>query len=213
MKFYLVLVLFLSTVVQAVPTVGQSLIYIQKQLAVNKYILTPEKQQAAYEKLALFATQLVFDNSNNPEALIYEGLVYSSFAKIKGPLGKVKLEKHAKRSFELAIKLDGKALDGVAYTYLGALYYEAMEHLSVGDEIKALKYLEKGLALNPNGVDSNYYYALYLMEKSRQYKKAKQHLIKAINAIPDLSDEIEAQGKKAEIERLIHAPSDNLQKN
>jgi len=43
-----------------------------------------------------------------------------------------------------------------------------------------------------------------LLEELKQFKKAKHHLIKAINAIPSSTYEVDAQAKRAEIEQLIH---------
>jgi tetratricopeptide (TPR) repeat protein len=65
----------------------------------------------------------------------------------------------------------------VAYSHLGYLYQHKPELvIGVGNERKALKYLQLGLALNSDGVESNYYYALFLYKEKHDYQQAKHFL-------------------------------------
>ena len=73
------------------------------------------------------------------------------------------LVKRAKAIYESAIQLDGKALDGSAYNSLGVLYYKVPGWpVGFGDKKRAKELLEQALALNPKGIDPNFFYGEYL---------------------------------------------------
>ena len=70
----------------------------------------------------------------------------SSLAGEKGGMGALSLVKQARADFEAALKLDPRALDGAAYTSLGALYYQVPGWpLGFGDDDQARQMLKKGL--------------------------------------------------------------------
>ena len=84
------------------------------------------------------------------EALIWEGIIESSYAGAKGGLGALSLCKEARGNLEAALKLDPKALDGSAYTSLGTLYYKVPGFpVGFGDDDKAGKLLQKALEAEP----------------------------------------------------------------
>jgi predicted Zn-dependent peptidase len=96
-----------------------------------------------------------------------------------------------------------QALSGSAYTSLGSLYYQVPGWpLGFGDDAKARELLDTALALNPDGIDPNYFLGDYLY-RQRDYdgaRKALEHALKA-PARPDrpLADE----GRRAEIKDLL----------
>ena len=60
------------------------------------------------------------------------------------------------------------ALDGSAYTSLGTLYYKVPGFpIGFGDHKKARQLLEAALKVNPDGIDSNYFYGEYLFDEDR----------------------------------------------
>ncbi|MFK8011815.1 MAG: tetratricopeptide repeat protein, partial [Marinicellaceae bacterium] len=119
--------------------------------------------------------------------------------------------KHAKNSFEQAIKIDGSALNGSAYTSLGVLYYKVPGWpLSFGSDKKAMKYLKKGLELNPNGIDSNYFYAEFLYDEESEYEQAKTYVLKAQNAIPRPTRPIADMGRQKEVAMLLNKINEEL---
>jgi tetratricopeptide (TPR) repeat protein len=163
-----------------------------------------EAKEKAFEQLSIMATQAALKKENQPEALVWEGIVYSSYAGAKGGLGALSLAKHAKASYEEAIRIDADALDGSAYTSLGVLYSKVPGWpVGFGSDKKALQFLEKGLAKNPDGIDANYFYAEFMFEEEEDYRKAKQHLLKAMQAAPR-PDRLNAdEGRHQEITRLM----------
>jgi len=182
---------------------------IQSQWAMVNYLPTASNEQqeakeAAFEKLAQMATQVALKESNLPEALVWEGIVYSSYAGAKGGLGALSLAKHARKSYEAAIEMDGDVLNGSAYTSLGVLYSKVPGWpIGFGSDKKAMEYLKKGLQLNPRGIDSNYFFAAFLFEEEGDYQAAKQHLLTARMAPPRPDRPNADAGRQQEISQLM----------
>ncbi|HSG93105.1 MAG TPA: hypothetical protein VK999_05275, partial [Methylotenera sp.] len=140
---------------------------------------------------------------NQADILIWRGIIHSSYAGIKGGMGALSLAKTAKADLEAALKLDDKALDGSAYTTLGTLYFKVPGWpLGFGDDDKAEALLKTALKLNPQGIDSNYFYALFMMDK-KNYQVAEQYLLKAQQASPRPDRPLADQGRHAEISKAL----------
>jgi tetratricopeptide (TPR) repeat protein len=156
----------------------------------------------AFDALEKRAEKFTHDHPGRPEALIWEGIVESSYAGAKGGLGALSLCKEAKSNLEAAIKLDPKALDGSAYTSLGTLYYKVPGFpVGFGDDEKAEKLIKKALEMNPDGIDPNFFYAEFLFEQDR-YQEALQRLDRAAHAAPRPGREAADKGRQAEIAAL-----------
>ncbi|WP_154224381.1 hypothetical protein [Marinicella rhabdoformis] len=184
---------------------------IQSQWAEVNYLPEGDAKEKAFEQLAQAATKVALKKENQPEALIWEGIVYSSYAGAKGGLGALSLAKHAKKSYEAAINMNGDVLNGSAYTSLGVLYSKVPGWpIGFGSDKKALKNLEKGLKMNPNGIDSNYFYAEFMFEEEDDYVRAKKHLKKAQMAEPRADRPKADQGRHNEIEQLMAKVDEEL---
>jgi len=73
-----------------------------------------------------------------------------------------------------SIEIDNRALSGSAHTSLGTLYFKAPGWpISFGDDELALMHLKKALSLNPDGIDSNYFYASFLIDQSKEKQALK----------------------------------------
>lgn len=182
---------------------------IQQQWAEVNYMPqgTSQQEQAkltAFENLAKLATQTALNKSNQPEALVWEGIVYSSYAGTKGGLGALSLAKHAKKAYEAAIDINGDVLDGSAYTSLGVLYSKVPGWpIGFGSDKKAMELLKKGWQKNPNGIDSNYFLAEFMFEEEEDYQAAKSFLQKAQQAPPRPGRPQADAGRQQEISRLM----------
>ncbi len=208
MKTLLLALLFLSFLTQAQMT--DEIKSIQSQWAQINYQSAEDDKEEAFEKLAKTATQYVANNPKNVHALVWEGIIYSTYAGVAGTFSAGKLAKHAKKSFEKAIKTDGNLLNGSAYTSLGVLYFKVPGWpLSFGSDKKAVKNLKKGLKINPNGIDSNYFYADYLVEDG-DYKQAKEYLLKAQKAAPRPTRPVADEGRQGEIKQLLNKVNEEL---
>ena len=94
-------------------------------------------------------------------------------------------------------------LDGSVYTSLGTLYYKVPGGIiGFGDKGLARTYLEKALALNPDGIDPNYFYGEFLFEE-HEYEAAKEALMKAQRAPGRPDRPLADEGRQQEIAALL----------
>lgn len=189
--------------VAANPAFDAELASIQQAWAkVNYETPAGDQRVDAFAALEKRAEKFVHDHPARAEALIWEGIIESSYAGAKGGLGALSLCKEARDNLEAALKLDPNALNGSAYTSLGALYYKVPGFpVGFGDDEKAGKLLQKALQLNPNGIDSNYFYAEYLYEQGK-YQESLQYLDRASKAAPRPGRETADKGRHGEIAAL-----------
>jgi tetratricopeptide (TPR) repeat protein len=182
------------------PAFDAELLSIQQAWAkVNYETPAGDERTRAFAELEKRAENFTRQNPTRPEALIWEGIIESGYAGVKGGLGALSLCKEARGNLEAALKLDPNALDGSAYTSLGALYYKVPGFpVGFGDDDKAGKLLQRALKLNPNGIDPNYFYAEYLFEEGR-YPESLQYLDKAGKAAPRPGREAADKGRRGEI--------------
>jgi tetratricopeptide (TPR) repeat protein len=189
--------------VAADPVFDAELGSIQQAWAhVNYEIPAGDARVEAFDALEKRAEKFTHEHPARPEALIWEGIIESSYAGAKGGLGALSLCKEARGNLEAAIKLDPNALNGSAYTSLGALYYKVPGFpVGFGDDDKAGKLLQKALQMNPNGIDTNYFYAEYLYEQGK-YQESLQYLDRASKAAPRPGRESADKGRRGEIAAL-----------
>ena len=122
---------------------------IRDEWARIKYQIPGKEQEAAFEKLAKESETVAAQHANRAEPAIWHGIIEASYAGAKGGLGALALAKSARKSFEHAVQIDPKALEGSAYTSLGSLYYQVPGWpLGFGDNKKALDLL-RGFLRHP----------------------------------------------------------------
>jgi len=202
--FTCVLVAALSQSVWALDAVDQQRLGdIQQRWAHIQYEL-PEGQRAeAFEKLATQASQFKQERQSVAEAWIWSGIVSSSWAGAQGGIGALGKVKDARADLEKALALDPKALQGSAYTSLGALYDRVPGWpLGFGDSDKAEQLLKQALQLNPNGIDSLYFWGDHLY-RQKHYVEARAALQKALLAAPRPGRESADAGRRKEIQALL----------
>ena len=111
------------------------------------------------------------------------------------------------------MKVDDQALDGSAYTSLGTLYASVPGWpVGFGSDKKAAKMLQKAIEINPDGIDSNYFYADYLLQE-KQYKKAEEYLLKAQNAAPRPDRPVADEGRQEEIHAALSIVREKQQRS
>lgn len=185
------------------PAATQRLTDIQQRWAQIQY-RTPEAQRAAaFEKLAADSQRFTQESPQAAEAWIWNGIVTSSWAGAAGGLGALGKAKDARASLEKAMALDPNALQGSAYTSLGALYDRVPGWpIGFGDSDKAAEMLHKALQLNPNGIDPLYFWGDHLFREKR-YGEARVALQQALQAPARPGREVADQGRRAEIDALL----------
>ena len=120
----------------------------------------------AFEALSKRTEELVKAFPTRPEPLIWQGIVLSTYAGAKGGLGALSIAKQSRAALEAAMKIDPDALQGSAYTSLGTLYYKVPGFpIGFGNKSKAREYLQHALAINPDGIDPNFFYGEFLLEQ------------------------------------------------
>ena len=176
---------------------------IQQEWAQINYRRPAAERQAAFEALATRAHELTVANPERSEPRVWEGIVLSSLAGEKGGLGGLGLAKRAKALYEDAIRIDGNVLDGSAYNSLGVLYYKVPGWpVGFGDKHKAQELLKKALAINPSGIDPNYFYADYLVQTGSG-ADAVPYLERALAAPPRAGRQLADEGRRGEARQLL----------
>ncbi len=183
--------------------VDEEISKLQHRWAEVNYQLHEKEQITAFEDLLNNADKVVSNYPESAATWIWRGIIKSTYAGAKGGLGALSLAKSSKKDLEHALSIDPKALGGSAYTSLGTLYFNVPGWpIGFGDDEKAEELLRKALAINPNGIDSNYFFGDYLLRKKR-YQEAKDYLLKATNASPRLNRPLADAGRQKEIAEAL----------
>jgi len=176
---------------------------IQHAWAVANYQTAADDQELAFEKLVAEARKLAEAHPDSAEPKIWLAIVLSTDAGITGGLGALGKVKEARKQLEAAAKINPDALDGSIYTSLGSLYYQVPGWpIGFGDDEQAEQYLKQALALNPDGIDPNYFYGDFMLEEGN-YQQAVSYLEKAAAAAPRSGRELADKGRKAEVHEKL----------
>lgn len=203
--------LMLAFMCLSVPAVaGESLHELQTRWADVTYEVADGDRVDALTKLADRARQLSFQAPKDPEVLIWKGIIVSSLAGEKGGFGALGLAKEAKASLEEALEIDPGALQGSASTSLGTLYHQVPGWpIGFGSDKKARKLLQNALSVNPQGIDPNYFMALFLMDEG-MHLEAQEHLLAAQAAPARKGRELADSGRQREIDVALAEVLQNL---
>ena len=181
----------------------QRLSGIQHSWAHIQYEVAEKQRAAAFEQLSSETQAFTVQRPALAEAWIWQGIVTSSWAGAQGGLGALGKAKDAKADLEKSLTLDPKALQGSAYTSLAALYDRVPGWpIGFGDSDKAEQLLKQAMQLNPDGIDSLYFWGDHLYRQKR-YAEAKAALQKALQAAPRPGRETADAGRRKEIAALL----------
>jgi len=176
---------------------------LQQQWEQIKYARPAAEQEKALDALARGADEVRGRYPDRAEPHVWYAIIAASHAGAKGGLGALSIVKEAKKALEQALAIDPKALQGSAYTTLGSLYYQVPGWpLGFGDDDKARDMLQKALALNPDGMDPNYFLGDFLYRKG-DVEGARRALQKALEAPPRPDRPLADAGRRKEIEALL----------
>ena len=149
------------------------------------------------------AAKVVQRYPGRAEPLIWNGIIASEEAAIASVFTALSYANQARSLFEAAEKINPTALDAAVPTSLGTLYYRVPGFpIGFGDDGKARHYLEQAVKIAPNGMDANYFYGDYLIEKG-EYAKAAQVLRHALSLPPHPDRPVWDAGRRAEIRALL----------
>ncbi|MEZ5562160.1 MAG: hypothetical protein R3F27_04300 [Gammaproteobacteria bacterium] len=179
------------------------LLAIQTDWATANYSVPEKQREAAFDQLIARAAAFSQQHPQRAEALIWEGIVLSTAAGVKGGLGALGLARQSREKLDAALAIDANALDGSAYTSLGTLYHKVPGFpIGFGSDKKAKDYLRKALQINPDGIDPNYFYAEFLYDED-DYSGALQYLEKALKAPPRPGRASADEGRRQDIRILM----------
>lgn len=193
-------------------TFTDTLLDIQHRWATTNYQMEGRDQKDAFDALLDDARAFADAYPQRPEALIWQGIVASTYAGVKGPFGAMSLAKEARKALMEAEALDADALDGSVYTSLGTLYFKVPGGLiGFGDKDLARDYLKKALARNPDGIDPNYFYGEFLYEEG-EYEAAREALLRARQAPRRQDRAIADEGRLREVDELLREVNARLER-
>ncbi len=147
------------------------------------YYGMPKAQQAlAYQQLLEKTATLAGQYPGNPDILYWQAVVKANYAEYQNELTALHAIYEVRDLLQKVIAINPKTMEGSAYVVLGTLYHLTPPWpVAFGDDNEANKLLQTALKINPDGIDSNYFYGKYLMSQDR-IEEAERHFAKAIGA-------------------------------
>ncbi|MFI3154575.1 MAG: hypothetical protein QX199_00315 [Methylococcaceae bacterium] len=129
------------------------------------YYSTPKNQQgAAYVQLLDKTANLVRQYPNAAEPIFWQAVVKATYADQQDAFSALNAIHEARDLLIKAIKINPQTMSGSAYVTLGTLYYMVPKWpISFGDDDAAQQMLETALKINPDGIDTNYFYGEFLL--------------------------------------------------
>jgi tetratricopeptide (TPR) repeat protein len=155
-------------------------------------------------RVAAEADALAHQFPTRAEPLVWEAIASATEGGAKGGLGGLALAKNARHLLEEAERINPNALgDGSVYTSLGSLYAQVPGFpIGFGDPAKARAYLQKALAINPNGIDPNFFWGDFLFRQG-DFAGAATALERAVAAPPRPGREVADHGRRADAAGLL----------
>lgn len=160
-------------------------------------------QTKALDKLAKQAATVVARYPGKAEPLLWQGILTSEQANRANMFHKLALATKARDIIAKAYAIDPRAAQGGPAMSLGVLYYKVPGMpLAWGDDEKAGKLLKQALALDPDGLDANYFYGDFMLDQGNK-AAARGYLQKALRAPHDASRPVWDAGRRREVRALL----------
>ncbi|WP_148293643.1 hypothetical protein [Azospirillum sp. B4] len=186
------------------PAMAQDVTQLLRDWSAVKYQMHDDKAQAAKMRdLLARAADIQTRYPGRAEPLITTGLILGSIAGYEQNAGSLDLVRKARDLFEQVDKIDPTAMEGAAAVNLGSLYYLMPGFpIGFGSDSKARKYLERGIAISPNGLESNYFYGEFLSQQG-EYERSAKVLAHALDAPVSVTQPVWDAGRRAEARELL----------
>ncbi len=160
-------------------------------------------QTQALDRLAAQAAQVTKRYPGDAEPLLWQGIVTSEQANRANFLHKLGLATRARDILARAYAINPRAANGGAAMSLGVLYYKVPgSPIGFGDKARAGRLLREALALDPNGLDANYFMGDYMLDQGNA-AAARTYLQKALRAPHDPSRPAWDAGRRREVQGLL----------
>ena len=177
---------------------------LQNEWARIKYqVAGKDAKLAAIAPLGKKAAGITAANPDSAEAKIWEAIILATEANITKSLsGLPKVEK-ARDLLSESLKMSPRAMDGAAHMTLGSLYYQVPGWpVGFGNDELAEQHLKAALEINPNGMDTNYWYGEFLLDDGRA-AEAATYLNRALKAPIRPERKVADEGRRKEIEAAL----------
>jgi len=193
----------LSVTAYAGPELDSAVVDLAHGWAKISYKTPDSEKDAAFRNLIAKSRQVSQDFPARAEPMIWQAIILASAAKAEGGLSALSKAKEARDLLLAAEKINPGALNGSAYDSLGSLYAKVPGWpIGFGDKKKAREYLAKAFTLDPNGIDTNFFYGEFLADQG-EYAKASEHLTRALNAPARAGREDADVGRRDEVSQLL----------
>lgn len=181
-------------------SLDDALLSVETRWADAAYRTAGREQGKVLKRLLSDVRGLHNSHPDRAQAAAWHGIVARTYADLNGSM---RIAREARDALLVAESIDPLTLDGLVYANLGALYFKVSSSLGgFGDKTRGIGYLWKAIAVDPEGIDSNYLYARVLLDE-KDYGAARDALIKA-KAAPARPNHPEADfARKLEVENLL----------
>jgi tetratricopeptide (TPR) repeat protein len=195
---------------QAETTLEASIHELQHQWAVSRYQKPVSRRAENFAPLIEKAQRLADRFKGRAEPLIWQAILLVSYADAIENLESLSKVEEARDLLLRAIEIDETALGGFGSVMIGILYDRAPAWpLSIGDNDKARAYLEKGLAINPDDIDANYFYGRFLRDEG-EYEQALLCLEKALRSPARPDQPVADAGRRKDIREALAKTREKL---
>jgi tetratricopeptide (TPR) repeat protein len=212
MKLTTFVALLLLTFQCVADDLTRSLQTIETEWASIYYTLPKSKQEAAYDALLAKANQLSTQSPNTTEPLFWQAIIIATRAEQQDGFTALQAIHKSRDLLQLAIKANPETANGSAHVTLATLYYMVPKWpIAFGDTEKAEQLFQAALKINPNGIDTNYFYGDFLLAHN-QATEAQKYFEKALSA-PSREEQLFADNKLKDEVKLALANTKNRKIN
>jgi tetratricopeptide (TPR) repeat protein len=191
---------------------NRSLQALESEWAAIYYTAPKNKQEAAYDELLAKANQLTSQFPNSTEPLFWQAVILAARAEQQNGFSALSAIHKSRDLLQEAIKLNPQTANGSAYVTLATLYYMVPKWpIAFGDTEIAEKLFQSALKINPNGIDTNYFYGDFLLTNDRA-DEAQKYFEKALS-IPSRTEQLFADNKLKDEVKLALANTKNRKIN
>ena len=160
-------------------------------------------RETAFKALVVTATELARSHPKRAEAHTWLGIALASEGRANGGLGALTVVRQARDAFEKARAIDPEVMGGAVYYGLGGLYANVPRWpIGFGDKERAETLFKEAVAVAPDGLDSNYYYADFLIAQQRP-KEARHFLERTLQAPLRAGRELADNGRRAKVKQIL----------
>jgi tetratricopeptide (TPR) repeat protein len=186
------------------PAMDADVTRIDNEWARIKYQVHDKADQ--YRQMDALAGQAAQVSARYPgrvEPLLWQGIVTSEEAGMANMFQQLGYARAARTILNKAEAIDAKGGNGGVAMSLGVLYYRVPGFpIGFGSADKARAYLKTALAIDPNGLDSNYFYGDFLNSQGDR-GGAVSYLQKALRAPVNPHRPVWEAGRRADVRAEI----------